>query len=164
MRNPLAGAARHRAKSTILDGVVAGAIAGALSGAPSTVHAIATGANPLEASLAAGSLLFPREHSTSRLLIAAVPVHFALSIGWGIALAAALPRRATSRWGAVAGLAIAAIDLGLVGSRYPRIASLAAGPQVADHLAYGAIVGAMLYRRRANPSPSPRQYISDTPR
>ncbi len=49
---------------------------------------------------------------------------------------------------ALAGLAIAALDLGVVGRRYPRIRALATMPQVLDHVAYGATVGAVLSRRR----------------
>ena len=45
------------------------------------------------------------------------------------------------RRGALAGLAIAALDLGLVGRRFPRIAALPLLPQLADHAAFGAIAG-----------------------
>ncbi len=60
-------------------------------------------------------------------------------------LAAALPRRHTALWGAAAGVAIAAGDLGLVGRRVPPIRALPVVPQVADHLAYGAVVGVVLW-------------------
>ncbi|MBW3608068.1 MAG: hypothetical protein KY463_06885 [Actinobacteria bacterium] len=82
------------------------------------------------------------------LLVAAVPVHVALSLGWALLLAAVLPRRRTLPWGALAGIAIAALDLGIVGRRYPRIRALAPLPQVLDHVAYGATVGAVLSARR----------------
>ena len=39
------------------------------------------------------------------------------------------------------------IDLGVVGRRLPRIRALPLLPQVADHVAYGAAVGAVLSRR-----------------
>ena len=42
----------------------------------------------------------------------------------------------------------AAFDLGVVGRRYPRIRALRQAPQVADHIAYGAVVGAVLAARR----------------
>ena len=82
------------------------------------------------------------------LVMAAIPVHAALSLGWGILLAAVLPRRRTLAWGGVAGLAIAALDLGVVGRRVARVRALPVLPQVADHLVYGASVGLLLARLR----------------
>jgi hypothetical protein len=130
------------------DALVAGSVAGVLSGAPSTLHALATGRDPLEASLAAGTLLLRDEQRPARLLAAASVVHAALSLGWAVVLAAVLPRRRTVLAGAAAGLAIAALDLGLVGRRYERIRALAPVPQVLDHVAYGVTVGVVLARRR----------------
>ena len=104
--------------------------------------------SPLEPSLAAGTLVLPREQRASRLLLAAAPVHVALSLGWAIVLAAVLPRKRTTELGALAGVGIAALDLGVIGRRYPRIRALPQLPQVADHVAYGATVGAVVYRRR----------------
>ena len=46
--------------------------------------------------------------------------------------------------GAVAGLAIGAVDLGVVGRRRPRISALPLAPQLADHAAFGAIAGLLL--------------------
>jgi hypothetical protein len=62
-------------------------------------------------------------------------------------LAALLPRRATAGPAVAAGLAIAALDLGVVGRRFPRIRELALVPQVLDHVAYAVTVGAVLERR-----------------
>jgi hypothetical protein len=53
--------------------VRAGLWAAVLSGAPSTLHALATGRDPLAATLAAGSILLPGETRRTRLLAAAVP-------------------------------------------------------------------------------------------
>ncbi|HEV2060600.1 MAG TPA: hypothetical protein VGR11_14685, partial [Solirubrobacteraceae bacterium] len=64
--------------ATIEDGLAAGAVAAVLSGAPSTLYALATRTSPLEATLAAGTLLAPRERRPVVLLLAAVPVHVAL--------------------------------------------------------------------------------------
>jgi hypothetical protein len=55
--------------------------------------------------------------------------------------------------GLAGGAAIAAVDLGLLahgplGRRWPLIRALPVGPQVADHLAFGAIAGAVLDLRR----------------
>lgn len=132
----------------VRDGVVAGSLAAVLSGAPSTAHALASRTDSLEATLAAGSLLLPGEERRARLLLAAVPVHVAISLAWGVALALVLPRRRTVALGdALAGVAIAALDVGLVGRRVPRIRELPIGPQVADHVAFGIVVGAVLARR-----------------
>ena len=126
------------------DAVRAGLIAAVVSGAPSTIHALATGRDPLEATYAAGSLLLPGERRRGVLLAAAIPVHLGISVGWAVLLAAVLPRRRTVLAGAAAGLAIAALDLGIVGRRFERIRALPVGPQLADHIAYGAVVGAAL--------------------
>jgi hypothetical protein len=122
--------------------VRAGAVAAVLSGAPSTLHALVTGRDPLEATLAAGSILLPGETRRARLLAAAVPVHLTLSLGWAIVLDRAGVRSA--RAGAVAGLAIAAVDLALPGRHFPRVLALPPAPQLADHVAFGAIVGRLL--------------------
>ena len=130
--------------SLIRKGIAAGAIAGVLSGAPSTVHAMLTGGDPLAATEAAGAMLLPKETRRSRLLLAAIPVHAALSLGWGIALAITLPRKGSIPWGAAAGGAIALLDLGAFGGRFPRIRQLPVMPQVMDHIAFGVVVGAVL--------------------
>jgi hypothetical protein len=130
------------------DALAAGAVAAVLSGAPSTLHALATGRDPLEASLAAGTLLLGRERRPARLLVAAAVAHVALSLGWAVALAVVLPRRRTMAAAAAAGLAIAALDLGVVGRRYPRIRALPLVPQVLDHVAYAVTVGVVLQHRR----------------
>jgi hypothetical protein len=132
------------------DALAAGLVAAAASGIPSTAHALATGGDPLAATLAAGSVVLPDEERRVPLLLAAAGVHLALSLGWAAVLARALPRRHTAAWGAAAGLGIAALDLGVAGRRFPRIRALPLGPQVADHVAYGALVGAVLGRRRSS--------------
>jgi hypothetical protein len=139
---------RSSCAAKIEDGLAAGAAAAALSGLPSTLHAIVTRASPFEATLAAGTLLAPRERRPLVLALAALPVHVALSLGWAVLLAAVLPRRRTVACGTLAGLAIAAFDLGVVGRRFPRIRALPLLPQVLDHVAYGATVGAVLSSRR----------------
>ena len=134
-------------RNTLEDGLTAGAVAAVVSGAPSTVHALLTRSSPLEATLAAGTLLLPRERRPAVLLLAAVPVHVALSLGWALVLAAVLPRRRIVAHATLAGLAIAALDLGVVGRRVERIRALPLLPQVLDHVAYGATVGAVLSLR-----------------
>jgi hypothetical protein len=135
-------------RETVGDGLAAGSVAAILSGAPSTAHALLTGRDPLEASLAAGTLVLRGEQRPVRLLVAAFPAHVALSLGWALVLAVALPRRWTPAWATLAGLGIAALDLGVIGRRFPRIRALPQVPQVLDHLAYGAVVGSVLTARR----------------
>lgn len=125
----------------------AAAYAAALSGIPSTLHALATGRDPLEAAVAAGSVLLPRETSRAKLVAAAVPVHLALALGWTLALDRAGVR--TARGGALAGLAIGALDLGVAACAFPRVSALPLGPQLADHAAFGAVVGFLIGRRES---------------
>ena len=125
--------------------LAAGAWAAMVSGGPSTLHALATGRDPLQATKAAGSILLPHETRTPLLLAAAIPVHLTLSFGWALVLGAAGVRGV--RTGALAGLAIAALDLGVVGRRFPRVRALPLAPQVADHLVYGVVAGVVLSRR-----------------
>lgn len=124
--------------------IEAGAWAAALSGVPSTLHALITGRDPLEATRAAGSILLPTERRTLPLVVAAAPVHLVVSFGWALALSRFRVRGPVG--GAVAGLAIAVLDLGVVGRRFPRVRALPLGPQILDHLAYGAVVGLVLER------------------
>ena len=131
----------------------AGLVAAVVSGAPSTLDALRTGGDVLEGALAAGSILLPRARRRGPLLAAATVVHLALSLFWAAVLAALLPRGRELRWSWVGGLAIAALDLGVIGRRFPRIRALDPLPQVADHLAYAATVAAVLAsaRRRRFP-------------
>jgi hypothetical protein len=130
------------------DALVAGAVAAFVSGLPSTLWSLAVGRDPLEATLAAGSILLPDEQRNGLLIAAAVPIHLSLSLGWALVLTRLLPRGREVRRGAAAGLAIAALDLGVVGRRFRRVRALPLLPQVADHLAYGATVGYVLALRR----------------
>jgi hypothetical protein len=136
------------------DGLAAGAVAGLLSGAPSTAHALVTGGDPLAAARAAGNLLLGADARPAMLLAAGGLAHVALSVGWGTVLAVAVRRTSFSPLavGLAGGAAIAAVDLGLlahgpIGRRWPLIRALPVLPQVADHLAFGAIAGAVLRRR-----------------
>jgi hypothetical protein len=114
-----------------------------VSGLPSTVHAAATGRDPLAATRAAGSLLVGEDAPASAQLIAALPLHLALSWFWASVLERALPRRNRVPWGAAGGLAIAALDLGVIGRHSSAIRRLPLAPQLADHARFGAVVGAL---------------------
>jgi hypothetical protein len=127
----------------------AGAVAAVFSGLPSTIHALATGRSPLESVRAAGTLVARTDAPGAQLVAAGVVAHVAISMWWATVLGLLLPRRAPVAAGAAAGLAIAALDLGVVGRRVPRIAALPLAPQVADHVAFGALVALVLRRSAA---------------
>ncbi|HEV3353459.1 MAG TPA: hypothetical protein VG076_11065 [Acidimicrobiales bacterium] len=106
------------------------------------------GDDVLDSTKAVGrAVLGPNEDGLS-VLIAGGTAHVAISLAWGIVLAAVLPRRHTVVAGAMAGLGIAALDLGVVGRRLPSIRALDPAPQILDHIAYGLVVGAALSRVR----------------
>lgn len=130
------------------DATRAGLIAAVLSGAPSTMVALARGEDVLEGARGAGALLLPRENRTLPLLAAATPVHVGLSLGWAVVLERLIPRGREPLGGLLGGLVIAALDLGVIGRRLPRIRALPQPRQWADHLAYGLAVGIVLGRAR----------------
>jgi hypothetical protein len=130
------------------DAVTAGLVASALSGAPSTLLTLARREDVLESGRAAGSILLGDRAPGPLLLAAALPVHVALSVGWAAVLAAVVPRGREIEGCALGGLAIAALDLVVIGRRIPRVRALPQGRQWADHLAFGLTVGAVLEGRR----------------
>ncbi len=67
-------------------------IATLFSGLPSTLHALATGGDPLEATRAAGAMLLSTG-STPALVAAAAMVHPAVSLFWALLFAWWLPPR-----------------------------------------------------------------------
>jgi len=136
------------------DVLAAGVVAAAASGVPSTAWTVARGGDVLAGARAAGAMVLPGERRTMPLLAAAVPVHLALSIGWAFVLGSVLPARREPLFGTVAGLAIAALDLGLVGRRIPAIREVEQLPQWLDHAAYGFAVGTVLHRRHAARAPA----------
>jgi hypothetical protein len=121
------------------------------SGVPSTVRNAACGEPLLASTRAAGTMAVGDAAPALTKLAAGVAAHAAISTLWGTVLWYGLPRRHTIGWGALAGVGIAALDLGVIGARIPAIAELAVGPQVADHLAFGAIVGWAAGRRDRRP-------------
>lgn len=110
-------------------------MAGALSGVPSTVHALVTRRPLLDAARAAGALV--GRPSLPRGAVA----HTATTLAWTAVLARVLPERHEVAWGAVAGAAISALDLAVAERHFPAIAALPVLPQLADHVAFGALVG-----------------------
>jgi hypothetical protein len=136
--------ARGRALRPI-DVALAAAAAGTVSGLPSTVWAAATQRSVLEAARAAGTLIPGRRDRPG--LVAGGAVHAVLSMFWTTVIAAAMRRRPVRPVdGAAAGLAIAALDLAVVGRRYPAIRALPAVAQWCDHVVFGAAAVAFLAR------------------
>ncbi|MFP5376077.1 MAG: hypothetical protein ACLGIO_04740 [Acidimicrobiia bacterium] len=146
----IAGALHPATRTALADGMVAGMAAWAVSGLPSTASALLRGADPSQGVVAAGTLLLPDDAPAARLVVAGAAAHTVLSLGWATVFALALPARRTVAAGLGGALAVAALDLGAIGRRYPRIRALDPGPQVADHLAFGAVVAAVVARRRAH--------------
>jgi len=122
--------------------------AGLLSGVPSTAEALLRGRDPLAATRAAGTLLPGRRRRPG--VVAGAAVHTGMSLLWTAVLTPVLRgRRHPVLAGAVAGVAIAALDVGLVARRwFPSVRALPPAPQWADHLAFGAVVGACARRHR----------------
>ena len=119
-----------------------------LSGVPSTLWTVLEGGDPAEGGRALGQVLLPRERRTLVLLVAGAPVHLALSLGWAGVLAAVLPARGEPLYGMLGGLAIAGLDLAVLGRFFPPIRALPQGRQWADHAAFGLSVGVVLRARR----------------
>ncbi|WIX92706.1 hypothetical protein [Amycolatopsis sp. DG1A-15b] len=123
----------------------AGAVAAVVSGIPSTVHALFTRADVLAATKAAGTLLPGRRHRPG--VAAGLIAHVVVSAAWtGVLAAIARHHRLGGGGGAVAGLVIAALDLGIAARAYPAVRALPRGPQILDHLVFGAVTGALLDR------------------
>jgi hypothetical protein len=127
------------------DVLVAGAWAAVLGGIPSTLFALATGGDALEATRAAGAMLVSPASSDARLVAAATVVHVGVTLFWASILVAVLPRRRFIAWAVAASAAIALLDLRVIAPLwFPEVAALAFGPQFADHVAWGAALGAGL--------------------
>lgn len=129
------------------DIAIAATGAGVLSGLPSTALSLITRRNVLDSTRAAGTLLPGRRDRPG--LVAGAAAHGVLSGFWTTVIAtidAHRPLRPVQ--GAMIGGLIAALDLGVIGRRYPAVRVLPQPSQWLDHLAFGALVVAIL---RANP-------------
>ena len=114
-------------------------VAAALGGAPSTVHALYAGGDVLRSTRAAATVW------GGTGVIRGALVHLGVSTFWTVVLAT-VGRRwpLDARTGAVAGAVIAAVGLEVVGRRFPAVRELPRAAQWADHVAFGALVGAVL--------------------
>jgi hypothetical protein len=130
------------------DALVAGVCAALLSGIPSTLYAWITNGDVLGATRAAGAMLISPRSDDVSLFRAAAVVHAAISFFWAAVLTWLLPRRHTTLWAIAALALIAVLDLRVIGVLFPEIYALPFWPQFADHLAFGAVLGAVLEWRR----------------
>jgi hypothetical protein len=123
------------------------------SGLPSTAYALLIGANPLEATWAAGGMLLPMSAQPAQLFMAAAVVHCSVSAFWTVVFGALLPRRHVVFWALAGSAAVALLDLRLVAPLlFPSVAALAFWPQFADHLMWGALLGGTLQLRQPRPT------------
>ena len=130
------------------DVLAAGTTATLVSGIPSTAYAWLSGADPLEATRAAGAMLIPASSPLTQLLVAAAVAHVAISFFWAAILVAVLPRTHIVVSATAAAALIGLIDLCLIAPvLFPEVAALPFVPQMADHLMWGASLGWVLARR-----------------
>ena len=126
------------------------AVAATFSGLPSTLYALRTGGScrsavryVYDATCAVGTLVPPGRPGFMRVAI----VHLGISVAFGEALARTLPQHRSVVWGAAAGLAIGAINVGMIGRRFPAISALPLIPQLVDNVAFGVLFAAVADRR-----------------
>jgi hypothetical protein len=93
-------------------------------------------------------MLIPPASSDTHLFGAAAVVHAMISLFWSAVLTSLLPRKRTTLWAIAALAAIAVFDLRVIGRLFAEIYALPFWPQFADHLAFGAVLGAVLEWRR----------------
>lgn len=120
-------------------------VATVFSGLPSTLYALGTGGDPLEATRAAGTMLIAPDRGLAALVLAAGAVHAVVSAFWAGIFALLLPRRRVASWAMAGAAAVAVLDLGIIAPRFfPSVAALDFWPQFADHLTWGLLLGATL--------------------
>jgi hypothetical protein len=123
------------------------------SGLPSTTYALIIGANPLEATWAAGGMLLSMNAPAAQLFMAAAVVHCSVSAFWTVVFGALLPRRHVVYWALAGSAAVAWLDLRLIAPLlFPSVATLPFWPQFADHLMWGALLGGTLQLQHARPT------------
>jgi hypothetical protein len=142
----------RRDQRRILEGA---AVAAVLSGTPSSLHAVIGGSptaalrQGLAATRAIGTLVAPGRPGVVRGAV----VHLAISLGVGELLGATLPRRGSIAAGAAAGAGIGWLNLAVIARRrYPALAALPLGPQLADNAAFGAVFAAVADRQPSSPA------------
>ena len=134
------------------DSLSAAVLAGVLGGIPSTAWALVTRGDAWEATLAVGAIVLGSDAPFSKLIAAAIVFHGVMSFFWAAVLCAYLPAGRRVLWGLIAGALIAVLDILLIGQAIPAIRALAFVPQLADHLMFGVLVGAVIDHRRKRPT------------
>ena len=130
------------------DALAAGACAAIVSAIPSTLYAWWTGGDVMEATRAAGAMLIASDSSDAELFSAAAVVHIFVSAFWSAVLTWLLPRERTMMWAIARARRIALLDLRVIAPLFfPEVYALPFWPQFADHLAFGATLGAVLQWR-----------------
>jgi hypothetical protein len=146
------------------DVLIAWLISSGPSGLPSTILAVATGGDPMEATRAAGLMVVSPDAAPNEILLAATAVHMGVAFFWTAVLGLALPRERRLLWSLLAGVGIAVLDLRVIaGLFFPSIVALSFWVQLLDHLAFCGLVALVLdwRARRAEralapaPAPSP---------
>jgi hypothetical protein len=80
-------------------------------------------------------------------LVRGVAIHAVISVLAGELLGFVLPRERSVLWGAVGGLLLGVVNLGVIAPRfYPVIAELELAPQIADNIAFGVAFAAVADR------------------
>jgi hypothetical protein len=114
-----------------------------LSGGPSTAITLVRREDLLASTRAAGTMVVGERAGPVTSLLAGGAAHLVLSLGWTVVVRALvgrdLPASERTYRGALVGAAVAVLDLGVVGRRFPAIRELDVVPQVLDHLAFGAL-------------------------
>lgn len=135
-----------RGRRRVLEGAI---VAGVLSGAPSICHAALTESPSaairyaVDVTRTVGTMIPPRRPG----LIRGSVVHGVISLGAAEILARTLPGRHSVLWGAVGGLLIGVVNLGVIAPRaFAPLTSYALGPQIADNVAFGAVFAAIADR------------------
>lgn len=143
-------ALRERASTAL----IAGGIAGVVSGIPSTVYLLLTEGDLFASLNALVAMVTSSELPVLSRICVAAAVHLAVSVFWASVLVLLMPRRAPMIGALIASAVIAFVDLKLIApSFFAEAAALAFIPQLADHLAWGATVGAVLRMRSGTPDP-----------
>lgn len=132
----------------VIEGLIAGAVAGTASVVPSAVHALASGRPWTLSERAAGNLVLPASTPPARLAGVGAVVRAAVALNWGVVLSRWLDRRHPIGHGLGAGLTLFGFQYLLIGRQRALVRVLPPAPQVADHLVFGAVAGAVLSRLR----------------
>lgn len=136
----------RRTQRRVLEGAAAASL---LSGVPSVTRALLRGsprsavAYAIEATRTVGSIA----PSGRPGFVRGAAIHTVISVVAGELLGLVLPRERSIGWGALGGLTLGVVNVGLIAPRrYPLIAELDLAPQIADNIAFGVVFAAVADR------------------